>query len=89
MKRSIYFTPEGWQEFLEILVSDKKLMRKTVSIIADTLRNGYEGLGHPKPLSGNYAGYYDKETDEKNRLVFKVTDEYIEIIKCLGHYNDK
>ncbi|MCL2087149.1 MAG: type II toxin-antitoxin system YoeB family toxin [Oscillospiraceae bacterium] len=89
MKRELRFTPEGWAEFLEIIVgNDKKLFKKTISIILDTLRNGEGGIGHPEPLKGNYAGYWSKETDEKNRVVFKVFAGHIEIYKCLGHYSD-
>jgi len=90
MKRGLRFTPEGWAEFLDIIVgNDKKLSKKTISIILDTLRNGEDGIGHPEPLKGNYAACWSKETDGKNRVVFRVFDEYIEIYKCLGHYDDK
>ena len=32
----------------------------------------------------------DKSTskDDKNRIVYRISQDYIEIIQCKGHYND-
>ena len=59
-------------------------------IINETLsRNGNEGIGHPEPLKGNLAGWWSREIDEKNRLVYKIEDETIVIMQCKNHYLDK
>ena len=34
-------------------------------------------------------GYWSKRIDSKNRIVFKIVDEEIQIIQCMDHYNDK
>ena len=48
----------------------------------------FEGIGKPEPLKGNLSGYWSRCIDDTNRLVYKVTDEYILIDQCKGHYND-
>ena len=34
----------------------------------------------------NLSGYWSRRIDETNRLVYRVTDEYIKIISCRYHY---
>nr|WP_243440734.1 Txe/YoeB family addiction module toxin [Fretibacterium fastidiosum] len=52
-------------------------------------RNGYDGIGNPEPLIGNYSGYWSRRIDEKNRLVYRVLNDTIEIVQCRTHYGDK
>jgi toxin YoeB len=57
--------------------------------LKDIERNGYTGIGKPEALSGNLAGFWSREIDEKNRLVYRLIDVKIEVAQCKGHYDDK
>ena len=57
--------------------------------LADIDRNGNAGLGHPEPLKGNLAGWWSREIDEKNRLIYKIEDGCIKIFQCKNHYADR
>jgi len=53
----------------------------------DIERNRYNGIGKPEPLK--YKGdQWSRRIDEVNRLVYEITDGFIEIIQCKGHYDD-
>ncbi|MFR5017421.1 MAG: type II toxin-antitoxin system YoeB family toxin [[Clostridium] innocuum] len=52
-------------------------------------RNGYNCIGKPEALSGNLAGYWSVRIDEKNRIVFRINENSIEILQCGTHYRDK
>ncbi|GHT95873.1 hypothetical protein FACS1894141_5250 [Spirochaetia bacterium] len=54
----------------------------------DIQRNGYKGIGKPEPLKYDYSGWYSREIDEKNRLIYRVKDENVEILECGSHYKD-
>ncbi|MBR2462484.1 MAG: Txe/YoeB family addiction module toxin [Spirochaetaceae bacterium] len=58
-------------------------------LLADIDRNGNAGLGHPEPLKGNLAGWWSREIDEKNRLIYKIEDGCIKIFQCKNHYADR
>lgn len=90
MTYDIKFTVEGWEDFLEVKQSDKKLFTKLLSLIEDSQRNGYGGIGHPEPLKENFSGFWSKEINRKNRFVYKIEEEHhhLLIIKCIGHYDD-
>ncbi|WP_331657086.1 Txe/YoeB family addiction module toxin [Oribacterium sinus] len=51
--------------------------------------NGYQCIGKPEPLKGDLSGYWSVRIDEKNRIVFRITEKHIEIMQCGSHYYDK
>ena len=67
----------------------KKTLRQIKKLLKDIDRNGYKGLGHPEPLTGDLAGYWSRHIDEKNRIVYKIEDNTVKIIQCGSHYRDK
>ena len=67
----------------------KKTLKRINNLLQDIDRNGYNCKGKPEPLKGNYSGWWSVRIDEKNRLIFKIENEVIEIAQCRTHYNDK
>jgi toxin YoeB len=49
-------------------------------------RDPFKGIGKPEPLKGNWAGYWSRRIDLEHRLVYKVSEIQILIVKCNGHY---
>lgn len=90
MNDKLGFSLDGWDDYISWQTADKKTIKKINSLIADIIRNGYDGIGHPEPLKGDLSGYWSREIDKKNRLVYRIFDDgTIEIIHCGGHYDDK
>jgi toxin YoeB len=85
----VSFTLDGWEEYTAWQTEDKRVIKKINNLVRDIIRNGNEGIGHPEPLRGNLSGYWSREIDEKNRLVYMPTDDgKILIVHCNGHYGD-
>ena len=90
MTDNVEFAIRGLNEYIEWQTGDKRTLRKINQLINDIVRNGNTGIGHPEPLKGDLAGYWSREIDEKNRLVYRIfDDERVEIYQCKGHYQDK
>ena len=90
MPDNIGFTVLGFNEYLEWQAEDKRILKKINQLIRDIIRNGSNGIGHPEPLKDNLSGYWSREIDEKNRLVYRILDDNrVEIYQCKGHYKDK
>ena len=84
------FTLDGWDEYTAWQAEDKRTLKKINNLIADILRNGNKGIGHPEQLKGNLSGYWSREIDEKNRLIYKILDNgKVVVAHCNGHYDDK
>jgi len=87
---NVSFTMNGLEDYIFWQTEDKRTLKKINQLIKDIIRNGNDGIGHPEPLKGNLSGYWSREIDEKNRLLYRILDENkIEVIQCKGHYSDK
>lgn len=79
----------AWEEYLAWQNKDKKTLKKINSLIESIDRNAYNCLGKPEPLTGSLSGFWSVRIDAKNRLVFRIHDNMIEIASCSSHYGDK
>lgn len=84
--RKISFTPSAWETYTFWQSQDKKTLKRINLLIKDCLRSPFEGLGKPEPLIGDLSGFWSRRIDEKNRLVYEVTDSAITILSCRYHY---
>lgn len=80
---------EAWEEYIDWQTKDKKILKRINSLIKDIERNGYTCIGKPEPLRGNWTSFWSVRIDEKNRLVFRIFEDVIEIAQCGSHYGDK
>jgi toxin YoeB len=61
------------------------MLKKVNALIKDTLRQPFSGLGKPKPLIGNYSGYWSRRITKEHRLIYKVGEKEIVIASCRFH----
>lgn len=83
------WSDEAWEEYLYWQTQDKKTLKRINCFLEDINRNGYQCVGKPEPLTGNLAGFWSIRIDEKNRAVFRINDNAIEIAQCGSHYRDR
>ncbi len=84
---------EAWTDYLFWQSQDKKTLKKINSLIESIEHNGYNCIGKPEPLKGDYSGCWSVHIDAKNRLVFRIdetkSETELEILQCRSHYSDK
>lgn len=85
----ILWQESAWEEYLYWQLQDKKTVKRINKVLMDINRNGYQCIGKPEPLKGDLSGYWSVRIDEKNRIVFRITEKNIEIMQCGSHYYDK
>ena len=79
----------AWEDYLYLQVQDKKTLKRINLLIQDIDRNENSGIGKPEALKGNLQGYWSRRIDEKNRLVYRISNNSIEILQCRTHYREK
>ena len=85
--RLVWF--EGaWEDYLYWQTQDRKTLRRINQLVKDTQRDPHSGLGKSEPLKGELSGCFSRRIDEKNRLVYRLRGETLEILQCRGHYQD-
>ena len=83
------FSDRGFEDYMYWQTQDKKTLRRINNLLQDIDRNGYNCIGKPEALKGELTGWWSVRIDEKNRLIFKIENEIIEISQCRSHYGEK
>ena len=86
---NITWHESAWEDYLYWQKQDKKTLAKINKLLADICRNGNTGIGKPEQLRGNLSEYWSRRIDEKNRIVYSLNDDNVNIIQCGSHYRDK
>lgn len=79
----------AWEDYLYWQSQDKKTLKRINLLLKDIDPNGNAGLGKPEALKGDLQGYWSRRIDQKNRLVYRIRDNRIEILQCRTHYGDQ
>ena len=48
---------------------------------------GEEHQQRQEPLKFKYAGFWSRRIDDEHRLIYRVQDAEIQIVKCRFHYD--
>lgn len=84
--RGICFDPDAWNDFGFRLSTDRKMARRIVRLIAEIQRDPFNGMGKPEQLKGELSGYWSRRIDDEHRLVYRVDDREVKILKARYHY---
>ena len=84
--RKLAWEKNGWDDYLYWQSQDRKTLRRINKLIDSVLKTPFEGIGKPEPLKENLSGYWSRRINEADRLVYKVSDNYIVVISCRYHY---
>jgi len=85
----ITFSETAWNEYVSWQLQDKKTVKRINDLLKNIQREPFSGIGKPEPLKGRFAGAWSRRINEKDRLVYMISDDMIIIIQCKGHYTDK
>ena len=80
------WSDEAWEDYVGWQLQDKKTLKKINLLLKDAERNPFDGIGKPEPLKGELSGFWSRRIDEKNRLIYRITPNGMEILSCKGHY---
>ena len=83
----IVFTELSCDDYLFWQKNDKNKLKRINELVKDISRNPYDGIGKPEALKFNYAGFWSRRIDEEHRLIYRVDDDEIQIVKCRFHYD--
>lgn len=83
----IVFTDVSWEDYLYWQKNDKQKAKRVNELIRDIARNPFDGIGKPEALRYNYTGFWSRRIDEEHRLIYRVVENEIQIVKCRFHYD--
>lgn len=80
---------EAWEEYLYWQTQDRKTLERINTLIKETMRHPFTGIGKPEPLKSNLSGWWSRRITREHRLVYKVENKSLIILQCRFHYDDK
>ncbi|MCY3689368.1 MAG: Txe/YoeB family addiction module toxin [Gammaproteobacteria bacterium] len=80
------FSGKSWDEYLYWQKTDKAILKRINSLIKDTQREPFVGIGKPETLKHGLSGYWSRRINDEHRLVYKVADDRILIAQLRYHY---
>ncbi len=82
------FTEDAWSDYLYWQTQDQKTLKRINQLLQDIERNEHSGISKPEPLRGDLSGFWSRRIDDEHRIVYRISEDRIEIIQCRGHYHD-
>lgn len=77
----------AWDDYVAAQSQDRKTLNRINTLLKSIERNGYDAIGNVEPLRGNWSGWWSARINEKDRLIFRISGEILEIAACKGHYS--
>ena len=82
----LIFSDHAWDDYLYWQKTNKKILRRINTLINETTRSPFEGVGKPEPLKHALSGYWSRRTNDEHRFVYKVSGDAILIAQLRYHY---
>jgi len=83
----VRFTQIALDDLKAFKSGNSKLIFKVLELIEDIQKRPFDGLGKPEPLKHDYSGFWSRRINDEHRLIYKVSENEIEIYRCAGHYH--
>ncbi len=82
----LIFAENAWEDYLYWQKTDKKMVRRVNTLIKETSRDPFAGIGKPEPLKHALAGYWSRRIDDTHRMVYKIEGDCLLIAQLRYHY---
>ena len=82
----LIFSTQAWEDYLYWQSTDKKIQERINTLIEQTSRNPFKGIGKPEPLRHALAGWWSRRINSEHRMVYRKKDDSLEIAKLRYHY---
>jgi toxin YoeB len=81
------FVDESWEDYLYWQATDKKMLRRINDLLKDISRSPFSCIGKPELLKFKYKGYWSRRINDEHRLIYKINENEVLIVKCRFHYD--
>lgn len=80
------FSDEAWEDYLHWQNQDRKMVERINKLIKEVQRDPFVGVGKPEPLKHALSGFWSRRITDEHRMVYRVTDDSLEIAQLRFHY---
>ena len=87
----LLFSDDAWEDYLFWQVQgDRKTLDRINTLIKETARTPFAGIGKPEPLKGDLSGWWSRRITDEHRMVYRVAGkgdaQQLELSQLRYHY---
>ena len=86
----LVFADDAWDDYLWWQTQGDKALERVNTLIRDTRRTPFKGIGKPEPLKGDLSGWWSRRITSEHRFVYRISGagaaQRIEIAQLRYHY---
>jgi toxin YoeB len=82
----LIFSEHAWEDYLYWQRTDRKILQRINTLIKDTQRTPFEGIGKPEPLKHSLSGYWSRRINDEHRFVYKIEADSLFLAQLRYHY---
>jgi len=82
----LIFSEHAWEDYLYWQRTDRKILQRINTLIKETQRTPFEGIGKPEPLKHGLSGYWSRRINDEHRFVYKVEADSLFLAQLRYHY---
>lgn len=87
-QRAIVPTTRYDEDLRHWVATERRIALRVLDLVTAIRRDPFGGIGKPEPLKGLGPNMWSRRITEEHRLVYRVFDDRIELLRARGHYDD-
>jgi toxin YoeB len=68
----LIFSEHAWEDYLYWQRTDRKILQRINTLIRESQRAPFAGIGKPEPLKHGMSGYWSRRITDEHRMVYRV-----------------
>ena len=82
----LIFSEHAWEDYVYWQRTDRKILQRINTLIRESQRAPFAGIGKPEPLKHGMSGYWSRRINDEYRMVYKVEADALCIAQLRYHY---
>ena len=85
-QREAVFHPHFLEDLRHWVETDRKLALRTLTLVEETLRDPFQGIGKPEPLKYLAPNTWSRRLTQEHRIVYLVQGDRVVFLQARYHY---
>ena len=82
----LIFADAAWEDSLYWQRQDKRMVERINTLIRETQREPFSGIGKPEPLKHALAGFGSRRITDEHRMIYKIEGDALLLAQLRYHY---
>jgi len=82
----LIFADVPWDDYVYWQKQDQRMVERINTLIRETQREPFAGVGKPEPLKHALSGYWSRRINDEHRMVYRVEGDALMIAQLRFHY---